>query len=90
MNVEEALEKQIILDVDIETKESAVKALIETCIRNDELWKATREYKRDLESMKYLAQDIQVLIRYESGTEGIPINALIDEIGKLIEKLEKI
>ena len=38
MKVEEALEKQIILDVDIETKESAVEALIETCVRNDELW----------------------------------------------------
>lgn len=92
MKVEEALEKQIIVDVDIETKESAIKALIETCIRNDELWKATREYKRDLESMKHLAEDIRVLIRYDStgGTEGIPITALIDGIGRLTTKLEKI
>ena len=90
MEVEEALEKQIILDVDIETKETAIKALIETCIRNDELWKAIQEWRRDLEEIKRLVDDTEVLIRYKRDRDEIPIIALISEINKLTTKLEKI
>ena len=90
MKTEEALEKQIILDVDIETKESAVAALIETCIRNDELWKAIQEYRRDLEGIKRLVGDTEVLIRYKHDIDEIPIITLIREINKLTTKLEKI
>ena len=90
MKVEEALEKQIIPDVYIETKESAVEALIETCIRNDELWKAIQEWKRDLKEMKRLANDVEVLVRHEHDIEDIPIITLISEINKLTTKLEKI
>ena len=90
MKIEEALEKQIILDVDIETKESAVKALIETCIRNDVLWKAIQECRRDLEEIKRLVGDTEVLIRYKHDIDEMPIITIISEINKLSTKLEKI
>lgn len=90
MKVEEALEKQIILDVDIETKESAVEALIETCIRNDVLWKAIQECRRDLEEIKRLVVDTEVSIRYKHDMDEMPIITLISEINKLSTKLEKI
>ena len=90
MKTEEALQKQIIVDVDIETKESAVKALIETCIRNDELWKAIQEHRRDLEGIKLLLWDTEVLIKYKHDIDEIPIIALISEIDKLTTKLEAI
>ena len=90
MKVEEALEKQIIFDVDIETKESAIKALIETCRRNDEVWKAIQECRRDLEEIKRLAEDIEVLIRYKHYTDNIPIIKLTLEIGNLTKKLQEI
>ena len=90
MKVEEALEKQIILDVDIETKETAGEARIETCIRNDELWKAIQEWRRDLEEIKRLVGDTEVLIRYKRDRDEIPIITIISEINKLTTKLEKI
>ena len=90
MKTEEALEKQIIVDVDIETKESAVEALIETCIRNDVLWKAIQECRRDLEEIKKLADDIEVLIRYKHYTDNIPIIRLTIEIGNLTKKVENV
>ena len=90
MEIKEALEKQIILDVDIETKESAVVALIETCIRNDELWEAIQEWRRDLEEIKRLVLDTEVLVRYEHDIDEIPIITLISEINKLTTKLEKV
>ena len=90
MKVDEALEKQIIFDVDIETKESAVESLIETRIRNDMLWKAIQEWRRDLEGIKRLVGDTEVLIRYEHDIEDIPIITLISEINKLTTKLDKI
>jgi len=90
MEIKEALEKQIIFDVDIETKESAIEALIKTRIRNDELWAALQEHKRDLKVIKRLAYDIEILIRYEHDIDEIPIITLISEINKLTTKLEKI
>ena len=90
MEINEALEKQIILDVDIETKETAIKALIETCIRNDELWKAIQECRRDLEEIKRLVGDMEVLIMYKHDIDEMPIITLISEINKLTTKLEKI
>ena len=90
MEINEALEKQIIVDVDIETKESAVKALIETCIRNDELWKAIQEWRRDLKGIKRLTEDIEILVRYKHDIDEIPIITLISEIDKLTTKSEKI
>ena len=76
--------------MDIETKESAVEALIETCIRNDELWKAIEDTKRDLKEIKRLVYDIEILVRYKHDTDEIPIITLISEIDKLTTKLEKI
>ena len=90
MEVEEALEKQIIVDVDIETKESAVNALIENCIRNDEVWKAIQEWRRDLKGIKRLVEDTEVLVRCEHDVDEIPIITIISEINKLTTKLEKI
>jgi len=90
MKTEEALAKQIIVDTDTETKESAIEALIKTRIRNDELWEAIQEHKRDLGEIKRLAGDIEVLIRYKVDTNDIPITELLRGIKELTKKLEKI
>jgi len=89
MDIKEALEKEIIFENEIETKENAIKKLIECRMACAKYYKRLREYRKRLDKIMELAKNFEVLEPHDKNNAFMAILKVFKEEKKLIEELDK-